>query len=350
VKRHILIDGREFVADRRTGIGRFLEGLLLAIHVKHPSWCLVVAMFDVSALPKALFGKVETRALGKFPELYWSSLSQGFDLFLSPYPKLPWRKLSCPSIHTVHDVFYLTHPAYQGNALRRAAALWRLRQALHVSDLTWFDSRATQDECERLCVFNADTSKVRYPSVEQQFQPDDSVAVEPFFLFVGNGLPHKNVDVLLQAIQGTNFTLKCVGIHRDMAEKLLKRHHVNSAQVIFLQGVDDRKLLQLYQQATCLLQPSTAEGYGYPPLEAMCCGTPAIVSYIPVLRETTGASATYCPPHDAGAWQAAMKKMFDVQLRQTRANEGMLWAQAHQGAAGWAEHIADIEQLVSGDK
>ena len=35
MKHSILVDGREFVSGRRTGIGRFLEGLLLAIYEKH---------------------------------------------------------------------------------------------------------------------------------------------------------------------------------------------------------------------------------------------------------------------------------------------------------------------------
>jgi len=341
--KSILVDGREFVLGRRTGIGPFLEGLLLAITAKHTDWSCTVVLNEIDALPESLQGKVEVLQSPKYLEWFFPKLAEGSDLFLSPYPKLPVRNMPCPCVHTIHDVFYLTHPAYQGNRLRRTAALWRLKHAVSKADLTWFDSLTSKHETQGLTGEINHTSHIRFPSIEASFKPDRRIKKKDFFLFVGNGLPHKNVQTLLGAINQTDLVLKCVGIQPEIAEKLAHVFAVNAAQVEFLQGVDDKALLKLYRQTKALLQPSTAEGFGYPPLEAMACATPAIVSDIPVLRETTNNLSTYVAPHDAKAWQQAMLS-FDADAESI--SQGLVWAEQHQGEAGWAAHILDIEQLV----
>jgi len=344
----ILVDGREFVVGRRTGIGRFLEGLLLSLTARHPDWRVTVALSKQCALPDSLEGKADSLALSRFPELCWPALANGYDLFLSPYPKLPIRDLPCPAIHTVHDVFYLTHPAYCENRLRRAVSLWWLKRSLSKASLTWFDSEVSQRECASIAGELSHDNVIRYPAVESSFEPDASVAIppSPFFLYVGNGLPHKNIMILMRAISGTELHLTCVGVSPEVGRQLLADSDVGPEQVDFLQGINDDQLLKLYRQATALLLPSTAEGYGYPPLEAMACGTPAIVSDIAVLRETSGGVATYCSSSDAEAWRSEMLAIQDIKLRADRVERGRVWVRQHQGDSGWAEHLADIEQLV----
>ena len=344
MSKQILIDGREFVLGRRTGIGRFLEGLLQAVVEAHPSWRMVVVMDEVSALPESLHGKVESLQAPSYLEWHWPKLAQGFDLFFSPYPKLPVRGMPCPMLHTVHDVFYLTHPAYQENRLRRFSALWRLKHAVSKADFTWFVSKASQEETEMLTGAITHDTAVRYSSIEPSFKPDRRIKKQDFFLFVGNGLPHKNVQTLLAAIKGTSVKLECVGIREDIAEKLRTLFQVDAEQVEFLQAVDDKGLIRLYRQSKALLLPSTAEGYGYPPLEAMACGTPAIVSDILVLRESTGGFATFCPAQDAQAWRDAL---VSFEPSPQMIEQGLAWAQSHQGLRGWAEHIQDMTKLVN---
>jgi len=342
--KRILIDGREFAVGRRTGIGRFLEGLLLAITHNHPEWLCEVVLNEPKALPESLQGKVSLRDVPNNIEWHWPSMTRGFDLFLSPYPKLPILKLCCLSIHTIHDVFYLTHPAYQGNTIRRFAGLWRLKRALKKGSLTWFDSQASQLETEKLAKEIGHQTMIRFPAIELSFKPDRRIKRKDFYLFVGNGLPHKNVQTVLAAIKGTSVVLKCVGIHTDIAAQLQSKFQLDVKQVEFLQGVDDLALLKLYRQCKALVQPSTAEGYGYPPLEAMACGTPAIVSDIPVLRETTGGFATFCSALDVAAWRGTFIS-FTVDEQQQ--HEALEWAKQHQGEQGWAAHIMDIEKLLN---
>jgi len=343
----LLVDGREFVAGRKTGIGRFLEGLLLAVSGAHPEWQLRLAISKQCAPPSSLRDKTQVLYLPHAPELFWPVLARGHDAFISPYPKLPWRRLPCPAIHTVHDVLYLEHPAYRGHLLRTAAARLRLRRALSRADVTWFDSRISYEACTQLAG-RPRRGKVRYPAVEAIFSPGEPAweRDEPYFLCVGNGLPHKNLAVILHAIGHVPASLLCAGVQDAMADELKNRFPEAMEKVRFLSHVPDEELVRLYRGATALLLPSTAEGYGYPPLEAMACGTPAIIADIPVLRETTGNQAAYCPPHADRDWVRAMRQMLNPEHRREMSRQGLAWVKARQGMAGWQAHVGDIEALL----
>ncbi len=341
----ILVDGREFVAGRRTGIGRFLEGLLDAALRFQPEWRVTVAMRKDCALPEVLRGRVEEGYLPHMPELFWPHLAQGYDLFLSPYPKLPWRRLPCPAIHTVHDVLYLTHPAYRGNRLRVWGGRMRLKRALGQAALTWFDSRASMQACQELA--DVPHGVVRFPAIDARFAPaaDADPDDPPFFLFVGNGLPHKNLQLLLRAVEDVEAGLVCAGV-RDAGPWLAHLASGVRGRVVFRGAVSDAELLDLYRRATALLLPSTAEGFGYPPLEAMACGTPAIVSDIPVLRETTGGAAMLCPANDALAWRKAMNAMLNGETRRVWREKGMAYVGKLRAPEGWRAHVEDMARVM----
>ena len=72
--------------------------------------------------------------------------------------------------------------------------------------------------------------------------------------------------------------------------------------------VTDEELLALLTGAAALLYPSKYEGFGLPPLEAWACGTPALVSDLPVLRESTEDRATFLPLGDPDAWADAVRR------------------------------------------
>ena len=70
------------------------------------------------------------------------------------------------------------------------------------------------------------------------------------------------------------------------------------SHIRFLGRVSDDELVRLYNQAACFVFPSLYEGFGLPPLEAMACGCPVLVSDIPVEREICGDAALYFNPLD----------------------------------------------------
>ena len=68
------------------------------------------------------------------------------------------------------------------------------------------------------------------------------------------------------------------------------------SNIEYIDDVSDNQLTKLYSNAKMLVFPSFYEGFGLPPLEAMSCGCPVIISDIPVLRELYENSALYINP------------------------------------------------------
>jgi len=79
--------------------------------------------------------------------------------------------------------------------------------------------------------------------------------------------------------------------------------------------VDDDDLLRLLQGARAFAYPSFYEGFGLPPLEAMACGIPTVVSDVSSLPEVVGDAALRVDPADPGALAAALRLILDDPAR-----------------------------------
>lgn len=75
------------------------------------------------------------------------------------------------------------------------------------------------------------------------------------------------------------------------------RPRILEGSLLHLQDVPTVELQALYSNAECLVSPSFSEGFGFPPLEAMQWGTPAIVSDIPAHRWALGDAALFIDPY-----------------------------------------------------
>lgn len=118
--------------------------------------------------------------------------------------------------------------------------------------------------------------------------------------------PRKNFEGLIRAWQrvrqqfAPNLKLVIVGRPGWRFEQVLDaiRPHVIEGDLLHLQDLSAAETRALYRRAACFVSPSLAEGFGYPPLEALQCGTAPILSDIPAHRWTCGDAALYCNPYD----------------------------------------------------
>jgi glycosyltransferase involved in cell wall biosynthesis len=122
----------------------------------------------------------------------------------------------------------------------------------------------------------------------------------PFFLSVGTLEPRKNLQRLIQGWRQTytqcRIPLLLVGPYGWKEKKLKDGQSTVSDGLHWLGPVDDSTLTALYRQATAVIQYSLDEGFDYPVAEALCMGTPLIVSDIEVHREVTAGCALFAPP------------------------------------------------------
>ena len=249
--------------------------------------------------------------------------SQHLDLFFSPsidsYFSVPRR---CPTVVTVHDTAPERLPRL---VLPRRAARWRrqlkirlaLRRSVCVVTGSPFMRRQLCDvfglAVERVGIvpYGAD-SVFRPPGTRAAARQFVSLHVDqtrPFLLHVCGVGPHKNVPRLLEAFADARRTAPTVDLvlaGGPMAGGTCATPELQSlvtaldleGRVRFLGHQRDTVLVGLYQAAEAVVVPSLVEGYGLPGVEAVACGTPAIVTRESPLPALLGPAALVIDPLD----------------------------------------------------
>jgi glycosyltransferase involved in cell wall biosynthesis len=258
------------------------------------------------------------------------------DVLHVPYFAPPlWAPM--PVLATVLDIIPLLLPEYRGG--RGVRAYMRLvaraaRRARHVIAISE-DSR--RDIIGDLGCAPAQVSTIPL-AAGSQYRPLDRAQAaaqvaeryglrEPFVYYVGGLDARKNVTTLLRAWQrlrhsgGPAATLAIAGrafgtdtrLFPDIDALIADLGVADSVRRIDVPRADNPLL---YNAATAFAYPSRYEGFGMPPLEAMACGTPAVVAAASSLPEVVGDAALLAAPDDVAAWAGALWRLLgDAALR-----------------------------------
>jgi glycosyltransferase involved in cell wall biosynthesis len=283
-------------------------------------------------------------------------LLRRLDLLHSP-DFIPPRLGAKHYVITVHDLAFLLFQDIQtGDSLRYYAGQIdrAVRQADHIISV----SEATKNDLVRLLNVPPEKISVIWEGVHPQFRPQE--ARYPgldgdYLLFVGTIEPRKNIPNLVRGY----------GIARNQAPELpplviagdkgwlweeswQEMENLGEA-VKWIGGVPFDKLPPLYSGAKILLYPSLYEGFGFPPLEAMACGTPALVSNVGALRETGGEAASYVEPNSPDSIAEGILRLWrDPDFYATQREKGF----AHVRQFTWeaaARQTLEVYQRVLGD-
>src|SRR5262249_22987080 len=138
----------------------------------------------------------------------------------------------------------------------------------------------------------------------------------PYFVCVGTIEARKNHLLLLNLWRrlATEFGVQAPllvlvgqrGWEIENVVDLLERCPALRGIVIEHNAMSDAELVPLFRGACAVLQPSFAEGFGFPLIEALALGVPALCSDIPALRETGGSVPEFLDPLDGPGWRAAV--------------------------------------------
>jgi glycosyltransferase involved in cell wall biosynthesis len=219
------------------------------------------------------------------------------------------------SVVVVHDLAPVVGPQWFAKNIRAYARL--VLAAARRARLVVTVSEAVRRE---LIGVGVDPGRVDvvHPAVDPSFRPadDDLVADvrarhgldKPFALLAGWADPRKDVTTALAAHH-----LARVDVDHDLV--LVGRTHPSFARVDVgsadsvrnLGYVSDHEMRALLTAASVLLYPTRYEGFGLPPLEAWACGTPTLVSDLPVLRESLQGNGMFLPPGDVPIWAHALR-------------------------------------------
>lgn len=118
--------------------------------------------------------------------------------------------------------------------------------------------------------------------------------------------------------------------------------------VVHVGYISDEELKELYENAFCFIYPSFYEGFGLPPLEAMACGCPVIVSNAASLPEVCGDAALYVDPYSPEDIAEKIKLLLsDDKLREELRRKGLERAKMFSWEKCVEETIKVIEEVLA---
>lgn len=146
----------------------------------------------------------------------------------------------------------------------------------------------------------------------------------PYLLAVSSMAANKNFRLILEALALLDQPPFDIAIAGGANARVFgQAGQVETAGVRWLGYVSDVELRTLYGGALGFVFPSVYEGYGLPPLEAMNCGCPVLVSSAASIPEVCGDAGLYFDPQDAVALKDAMMRLAaDAGLREQMRERG----------------------------
>lgn len=327
-------------APPRSGMGKPVRELLAAAR-QHAHFDIDDFYLDAAALTVLQNGKrIRERQplphLINLKPLQWWRLSRclparGYGLWHFTNQTLSFIPRS-PAVVTVHDLIELVNPQA---ALASLAARFLYRGLPRAAHLICV-SRFTRDVVQQQYGLDDANLSVIPEAASAAFRPlpnaRATVAWRQFLwqhrltpqhkivLYVGSEHPRKNLTTLLKALavirrrhpQTILIKVGEPGLLRGRAALLnqLDRLQLRAA-TRFIPSCSDADLQLLYAAADVFVYPSTYEGFGLPPLEALACACPTVCANTTSLPEVVGGAALLCPPLDHEAFASSIQKIFE---------------------------------------
>lgn len=302
---------------------------------------------------------IPTKQVGRFQGHLWEQaelpLYTKGGLLFSPGNTSPVS--TSKQIVTIHDAAVFAVP----QAFSQAFRVWYktlLPRVGRVARKVLTDSEFSKRELVRYCGVAADKIQVIPLGSEHVLRnvPDDSVIEKhdlhrrPFILAVSNQNPSKNFAALARALQRLDTSSFDVVIVGGVNPKVFQTSvELPSEDIKYIGYVDDEELLALYKRAACFIYPSLYEGFGLPPLEAMTCGCPVIVSDAASLPEVCGDAALYCDPYSPqDIAEKIQRVMGDDKLASGLKQRGLERAKLFSWEACARETVKTILEVLEG--
>jgi glycosyltransferase involved in cell wall biosynthesis len=313
----VLINGR-FLTRPATGVDRFALELLRALSLQQPGRAMRALVPEaaplVAQVPQGL--KVEHAGSGmgqQWEQLALPRLARDEPLInlCNTAPLVRERQLV-----VVHDAATLANPHNFSFAFRTWYRLM-LSVLTRRSRVLASVSKFSADELTRFFGKRARGVEVVGEGGEHILrEPADTSVIDRlglagrrFVLAVGSQSPNKNFAAVVKALHlldDPDLLLVAAGGGNS---RVFAGAAVSDARLLSTGYVSDAQLRALYEHASCFAFPSFYEGFGLPPLEAMYCGCPVVVSNRASMPEVCGQAAWYCDPADPATLAAQLRRV-----------------------------------------
>jgi len=236
----------------------------------------------------------------------------GIDIFFMPNLKFFSLNSNVKLIVTMHDLSFASYPFFFNFKSRLFLKLLNPKKVCQKSKTIISVSENTKKDLINIYKINEEKIKVIYSGLSDNYQPIQDVSKintvkqkynlpEKFILYLGNVEKRKNIHSIISAfnkLDNQDYKLIIAG----------KGKMYNQEEKIrFIGYVDANDKPVLYTLAKLFIYPSFYEGFGFPPLEAMACGTPVICSHASSLPEVIGQAAITIDPYNINEIKRAIE-------------------------------------------
>ena len=365
----VCVDARLF---RISGIGTYLKNLMGVLQEAPLRWLVLVHKEQLASfkwkegLEPIVIGspvysaREQVELFLKIPKV---------DLFWSPHYNIPLFPIRAKKrLVTIHDVLHLAF-AHLLRPLEKAYAKIFLESAVRLSDRIITDSQFSKREIEaytsvkpgKLEVIPLGVDRTVFNSSTNGSELLEKYQIKtPFLLFVGHLKKHKNVDGLVETFellhQGgrRDLSLVVVGAQQGVVRRdnlLIERVYRDFPHLReclrFVGNVPDLDLPHFYRAAEAFVFPSLYEGFGFPPLEAMSCGCPTVVSDRGAMTEVCGEGAAYVDPLDSSHMAKVLEELLkNSEMRRQLVQKGIVRSQEFSWKKCAEKHLEIIERLL----
>lgn len=324
----IAVDIRSLLSPTGRGVSHYASSLLTEMVKRHPTdtWILFSSGRKKPSLPQSLAESATLKHVGTSNKVINGLLGSGavdLERYVGPVdiwfaPNLGFVRVpdDTPLVVTVHDLSFDVAPQYFSAKERLWHKFVQPRKLLKRADRIIAISTETEHELTGLYGLPKSKISVIRPGIDSAYRTTIPAMErnrvrrkygleKDYFLYMGAIEPRKNIPVLLSAYR----LARQQGLRAELALAGTGRKVKPSPGVRPLGYVAEADKPALYHEAVAVVLVSRHEGFGFPPLEALRCGTPSIVSDLPIFEETLGTAAIRVPAGDPGAIAEALVQL-----------------------------------------
>ncbi len=301
---------------------------------------------EIKVLPEKKFPSMGMR------KTWWEQIllpaffqKEKVDIAFFTYPSNPWDKKwyrnGIKTAVTVHDCIPWTDKNYRRGVLSKMYHS-KTKKAVKLADIVFTVSKTSAEEIANVCDVDKSKISVIYNDAPQTYKTplpekyiEDALRKfglkkDGYILYAGGYDKRKNVEFLLsehRKFGKLSLVLAGGKLHED---SLYKSFDSEVKENVIRTGfLAEKDLAALYHGALAFINLSEREGFNITILEAANCGTPMILSDIPVHREVAGDCALFADISREGAAAEAMEKILDENLRLDLIKKGTDLAQKY---------------------
>ncbi len=342
--KQLIVDARMY---NHSGIGVYLKNILPKLiegaRKNNISISLIGNENELSNLGAKKIHHSDAKIYSIKEQFEIASISNCYDALWVPHYNIPImhrKKL----IVTVHDVAHLALDDFKKSKAKNLYAQLLFTAIRLKSDKIITVSDFTKKELIRYSGINSNKISVIHNGVGREWftsdiQSEVTVADKeydfPYFVYVGNVKPHKNLVRLVKAFESVMNEIphKMIIVGKKdgfiTGDKTVAEYASKFPdKIIFTGYIEDKKLIKIVKEADFLVMPSLYEGFGLPPLEAMASATPVASSNAASLPEVCGEAVLYFDPLNISDIARAIKEIAsDDNLRKDLSKKGLMQAE-----------------------